>query len=108
MAVLERELPQTTPQPAADAIPARLRRHGGSPRQVLVISLIGSVALALFGSRDLASWAERLGGGPLIEEVQGLASGWDQAMTALGLTGPHDKLRSAVIRLLDCEWDNCR
>jgi hypothetical protein len=105
MAVLERELADPPPQPSADAIPAPLRRRGGSPRQVLLITLIGTAVLALFASRDLSSWAERLSG-PLAEQMQNIATGWDQAMTALGLTRPYDTLRSAMSHFLDCHWGN--
>jgi hypothetical protein len=103
MVAPERELAATAPQPA-DAIPPRLRRRGGSPRQVLVISLIGTVALSLFASRDLSTWAERLSGGPLAKEVQRVAAAWDEALTALGFTWPHDTLRSVFSRFLDCNW----
>jgi hypothetical protein len=107
MAVLERELPQATPQPhaTADAIPTSLRRRGASPRQVLATSLIGAAILALFASRDLSSWAERLSG-PLAEQMQNIATGWDQAMTTLGLTRPYDTLRSGMGHFLDCHWGN--
>jgi hypothetical protein len=105
MAVLERELPRTTPQPTADAIPVRLRRGGGSARQVLVVSLVGITVLALFASRDLSSWAERLSG-PLAEQTQNFASAWDHAMAALGLASPHDALHSAVRRFLEYQWDD--
>ena len=105
MAVLERQLPQTAPQPAADAIPASLRRDGASPRQVLATSLIGAAVLALLASRDLSSWAERLSG-PLAEQLQNIAAGWDQAMTTLGLTRPYDTLRSGMGHFLDSHWEN--
>jgi hypothetical protein len=106
MAVLERELAASPPQPAADAIPARLRRRGGSPRRVLVITLIGTVVLVLLASRDLSSWAERLSG-PMAEQTQHFASVWDQTMAALGLVRPYDTLRSGMRHFLDCQWDNC-
>jgi hypothetical protein len=105
MAVLARELADPAPQSSADAIPARLRRSGGSPRQVLVVSLIGITVLALFASRDLSSWAERLSG-PLAERTQNFASAWDHAMAALGLASPHDALHSAVRRFLEYQWDH--
>lgn len=108
MVALEHQLTGTASQPIPDAIPAALRRGGGSPRRVLVISLVATAVLALFASRDLASWAERLGGRPLAEATQSVAAGWDQAMAALGLVRPHEELRSAVSRFLDCQWDNCR
>jgi hypothetical protein len=104
MAVLERELTDTPPQTSADAIPASLQRLGGSPRQVLLVSLVGTAALALFASRDLSSWAERLSGA-VAEQTQNVAADWDQAMAALGLVVPHDALRSAVGRFLECQWE---
>ena len=64
------------------------------------------LALALFASRDLPSWTERLGDGPVAERVQALAAEWDRAMAALGLAAPHEDLRSAIRRLLDWQWDS--
>ena len=105
MAVLERETVDTTPPPSADAIPASLWRGGASPAQVVAIILIGSLVLALFASRDLSSWAERLGGGPLAAQTQGFAARWDQTMETLGFVRPHDTLRSAVDRFLERQWN---
>ena len=105
MAVLERELANPAPQSSADAIPARARRRGGSPRQVLVVILVGITVLALFASRDLSSWAEHLSG-PLAEQTQNFASAWDHAMAALGFASPHDALHSAVRRFLEYQWDD--
>jgi hypothetical protein len=104
VAVLEREAVETTPRPSADAIPAGLWRGGASPGQVVATILIASLALALFASRDLSSWAERLGSGSLAEQTQSLAARWDQTMEALGFVRPQDTLRSGVDRLLDCQW----
>ena len=44
-----------------DAIPPSLRRGGATPRQVLVLCLVGAIVLALFASRDTPGWAERRG-----------------------------------------------
>jgi hypothetical protein len=107
MAVLERELADAAPQPNADAIPASLWQRGGSPRHVLIMSLIGTVVLGLFASRDLSFWAQRLSGGPLVEEVQSVTALWDEAAAALGLVLPQETLRSAVRRFLDCDWEKC-
>jgi hypothetical protein len=63
------------------------------------------LVLALFASRDLSSWAERLGGGPLAEQTQSFAARWDQTLEALGFVRPHDALRSAVDRFLECQWN---
>lgn len=106
MAVLEHELVNTTAQPSADAISSTLRRGGGSPRQAFVIILTGSIMLALFASRDLPSWAERLSDGPFAEQARSFAASWDQTMAALGFALPHDALRSAVSRFLECQWDS--
>ena len=108
MVALERELREPlAPAPStttADAIPFALRRQGASPRQVLAITFIGILVLALFASRDLPSWVGGLGDGPLIERAQPLATKWDDAMASLGLTRPHESLRDLVRRLLDAQW----
>lgn len=104
MVVLERELADITPQSSADAIPASLRRGGASPRQVVVMILIGMMMLAFFGSRDLYSWADRLGDGPLAKETRSFADRWDRAMVALGFVLPHNTLRLTIGRILDCHW----
>lgn len=90
--------------PSADAIPLRLRATGGSPRQVVAITLIGTLVLAIFASRDLASWTERFGDGRAAQAVQSLAGEWDGAMAEFGLVRPHEELRVAIRRLLDWEW----
>lgn len=90
--------------PSADAIPPRLRAKGGSPRKVVLITLVGTLVLAVFASRDLASWTERFGDGRLALTVQSLAAEWDGAMAKLGLVRPHEELRLAIRRLLDWEW----
>ena len=109
MVAVERELSET-PAPVAvstaDAIPLKLRRHGGTPRQVLALTVVGILTLALFASRDLPSWTDRLGDGPVAERVQALAAEWDRAMAALGLVKPHEALRSAIRHLLDWRWDS--
>jgi hypothetical protein len=60
--------------------------------------------LALFASRDLSSWAERLSG-PLAEQTQNFASGWHQTMAPLGLVRPYDTLRSNIRRFLQSQWE---
>lgn len=89
---------------SADAIPLKLRRAGGTPRQVFILTVIGTIALALFASRDLAGWTERLGDTPAVLTAQKIASGWDDRMAALGLTRPHEALRNGLRRLLDWQW----
>lgn len=107
MVAVERELTEPAApaaSPSADAIPLALRRRGGSPRQVLAVVLIGTIVLALFASRDLSSWLNRMGDGPVLVPLQHAAAEWDRAMTRLGLTAPPAALRSAMRRLLDAEW----
>ena len=112
MVAVERELRETSPPPAApvtaDAIPLALRRRGASARQVLAMTVIGLLALALFASRDLPSWAGRVGDGPLAERAQALATKWDDAMESLGLVRPHEALRAWVAWALDVKWDSDR
>jgi hypothetical protein len=108
MVALERELHEPLP-PApstitADAIPLALRRRGVSVRQVLALTFFGVLTLALFASRDLPSWSERLGDGPVGMKLQALATQWDDAMASLGLTRPHEALRDLIRRCLDAQW----
>src|SRR6266852_2882300 len=107
MVAVERELSETpapAAAPTADAIPLALRRRGGTSRQVLALTVVGILALALFASRDLPSWTDRLGDGLVAERVQALARGWDRTMAALGLVEPHEALRSTIRHLLDWQW----
>ena len=104
MVAVERELPVVAEAPSADAIPLTLRYRGGSSRQVLAVALIGAVVLAMFASRDLVSWLDRVGDGPLLRPVQQAAAKWDRTMDRLGLTRPHEALRDAVRRVLDASW----
>lgn len=94
----------TTAAPSADAIPLKLRRGRGSPRQVFAITLIGTLVLAIFASRDLSSWLDRLGDGPVLVPLQHAAADWDEAMIKLGLVRPNEALRLAIHRLLDWQW----
>ncbi len=104
MVALESELPAVAAAPSADAIPLKLRRSGGSPRQVFAVTLVGALVLALFASRDLSSWLDRMGDGPVLAPLQHAAAEWDGAMARLGLTRPHEALRLAIRRLLDWDW----
>ena len=108
MVALEREFreplrpaPSTT---TADAIPLALRRRGVSARQVLALTFFGVLTLAVFASRDLPSWSERLGDGPVGMKLQTLAAQWDDAMGAIGFTRPHEALRALIRRCLDAQW----
>jgi len=104
MVAIETELPIVSAAPSVDAIPLKLRRRGGSPRQVLALTLVGALTLAVFASSDLSSWLERMGGGPILGPLQHAAAEWDNAMDKLGLTRPHEALRLAIRHLLDWEW----
>jgi hypothetical protein len=90
--------------PSADAIPLKLRRSGGSPRQVVALTLVGTLVLGVFASRDLATWTEGFGDSAPAQTAQSLAAEWDGAMAKLGLVRPHEALRQRVRRLLDLEW----
>jgi hypothetical protein len=105
MVAIERDLPGASAASiTADAIPLSARRVGASARQVFAVTVIGTLFLAFFASRDLPSWSERLGDGPFGAAVQRAAAEWDDAMASLGLTRPHEALRATVRRLLDVEW----
>lgn len=104
MVALERELPPVVAPPSADAIPLRLRRSGGTSRQVFALALIGTFVLPLFASRDLSSWLNRMGDGPLLTPLQHAAMQWDGAMHRLGLTRPPAILRQTLQHLLDWQW----
>jgi hypothetical protein len=103
MVAIQREPPPAAAAVSADAIPLKLRRRGGTPRQVFAIALIGTLTLALFASRDLASWSERLGDSPAAL-LQGIAVAWDDRMAAFGLTRPHEALRDFLRGALDRQW----
>jgi hypothetical protein len=108
MVAVERELPEAViaeaPSVGADAIPLALRRRGGSARQVLAVTLIGAVVLAIFASRDLASWLDRMGTDPMLRPIQQAAAEWDRAMDRLGLTRPAEALRDFIRGALDRQW----
>ena len=104
MAAVARKLTPTATAPSADAIPSTLRRSGGTARQVFWLTLIGTIVLAVFASRDLTSWLNGLGDGPILAPMQHAAAEWDDAMATLGLVHPHEGLRLAIRRLLDWEW----
>jgi hypothetical protein len=109
MVALEKERPKTAPaapRPAAssDAIPLSLRQRGGTPRQVLAMSVIGTLLLAVFAAPDLSSWLNRMGGGPMLETLQNAAAEWEAEVTRLGLAAPHEAIRAAMRRALEWRW----
>jgi hypothetical protein len=87
-----------------DAVPPVLRRRGANPHQVLAICLIGAIALAFFASRDTPGWAERLGDSSLDHRLRDIVGAWDEAMETLEFTIPHDRVRDAMQRALDWQW----
>lgn len=97
------EAPPRSPL-VTDAIPLRLRRTGGTPRQVVLMCVIGTLVLGLFASRDLVTWTGRFADAPGAPTAQRLAQEWDGWMAALGLVRPQETLRSAVARLVDLGW----
>ena len=104
MVAVEHELPVVEAAPSADAIPLALRRRGGTPRQVLALTLIGTLVLAVFASGDLSSWLGRMGHSPVLTPVQHAAAAWNGAMQRVGLTRPNDALRRLIGQLLDWQW----
>jgi hypothetical protein len=103
MVALQRELAVPAPS-SSDAIPLRLRRRGGTPRQVFAITLVGAIVLAPLAASDLPGWADRLEDGPLADIARPLAAQWTGAIERLGLTRPHEALRDAMRRALDRQW----
>ena len=89
---------------AADAIPVRLRRLGGSPRQVFALAIFASMVLAVFAAPDLPGWADRLGDAPFAEAAGDAARAWSRAIAKLGLDRPHNAIRDAVRGALDAQW----
>jgi hypothetical protein len=109
MVALEKEFSRSSATPPAstsDAIPLSLRRYGGTPRQVLVMTVIGTLLLAVFAAPDLSSWLDRMGGGPVLEPLQNAAAEWEGAVARLGLTAPHEAIRAGMRRVLDWRWDD--
>src|SRR5438477_12465514 len=108
MVALERELREPiSPPPStitADAIPLALRRRGASARQVLALTFIGVLTLALFASRDLPSWVGGLGRGPLVDRAQAVATQWDSIRASIGFTRPPEALRDLIRRLPHTQW----
>ncbi|HVC50811.1 MAG TPA: hypothetical protein VND87_02195 [Stellaceae bacterium] len=110
MAAIDSEfVPPASPAIASplvgDAIPARLRRVGVRPRQVLAMCVVGTLTLSLFASRDLPSWANRFADRPGAPTLQAIVERWDDTMGRLGLTRPHETLRAAVAWLLQQGWN---
>ena len=103
MVAIERQTRVAAP-PSRDAIPPRLRRRGGTARQVLAMTVIGTLLLAIFASADLLSWLDRMGGGPLLAPLQHAAAQWHGAMARLYLDRPQKLLRSTMHRMLDWRW----
>jgi len=104
MVAVEQELPLVEAAPGADAIPLALRRRGGSPRQVLALTLVGTLVLAALASGDLSSWLDRMGDRPGLAPLQQAAAAWNDAMRQLGLTAPNDALRQAIRQAIDAAW----
>jgi len=96
--------PRSPPPVVADAIPPALRRRGIGPRRMFATCLIGALTLALFASRDLPDWAERLGDVPFAHRLRDVAGSWDRVMETIGATPPHEALRAAMQRALDQGW----
>jgi hypothetical protein len=101
MTAVEHELPAAAPTTSADAISIRLRRRGGTPRQVLVMTVVGSLVLSLLAASDLPSWADRLDDGLFTDTARTLAIDWAQTTEQFSLNRPHEALRATIRRMLD-------
>ena len=66
------------------------------------MTLIGTLVLAVFASRDLPSWTERAR--PMLRRCRRPPPNGTARWTALGLTRPHEALRAAVARLIEVGW----
>ena len=90
--------------PVANAIPLGLRVHGGMPRTVLLLCLIGTIVLGLFACATCRAGPS----GSVMRRRCGPCNvrprAWDDAMAALGLTRPHQMLRAAVARWQETGW----
>lgn len=106
MVALEKELakPASPLASSADAIPLALRRRGGTPRQVLAMTVIGTLLLAVFAAPDLSSWLDRMGGGKVLEPLQNAAAAWEAEVARFGLTAPHEAIRAGMRRALEWRW----
>jgi hypothetical protein len=81
------------------------RAAQGTPRQVLIGTLIAALVLSLFASRGLQSWADAKGDSALATLVGDLVEQWSDGIDRLGLTGPHDALRRTIRRIENTHWD---
>ncbi|MEI9988265.1 MAG: hypothetical protein WDN69_37305 [Aliidongia sp.] len=77
----------------------------GTPRQVLIGTLIAALALSLFASRGLQSWADAKGDSALATMIGDSGRAMSDGIDRLGLTGPHDALRRAIRRIESAHWD---
>jgi hypothetical protein len=93
----------TTPK-IADGIRSAGQARG-TPFQVLIGLLVASIALALFATRGLQSWADAKGDSALAMAVGDLVERWSDGIDRLGLTKPHDAVRRAVRRAGNVHWD---
>jgi hypothetical protein len=104
MVAIERQPDRDRTLPVADGIPAGARRRTASSRQVLAACVLGTLVLALLASRDLPSWADRLGDGPLTPLMREIAIGWNARIAPLGMTRPHRELHRALGWLRAQQW----
>jgi hypothetical protein len=58
--------------------------------------LIGLVVAATFAPEAAQLWTEALPDGPVATALTGAASGWDEALSAVGASRPRAWLRHAV------------
>jgi hypothetical protein len=85
-----------TMQGADDRIIQSSSSRSGGPVHVLCGLLIGCAVAAVLGSGPIAGWSKTLPDGPVAEQVQQAAAGWDQAMSGFGLARPYEWLHGLV------------
>lgn len=68
----------------------------GAPRRVAAAILIGISLAAVFGSGPTLRWTETLPDSRLTAALHDAAARWNETLSALGLSKPHDWLRATI------------
>ena len=68
----------------------------GTPARVLAAVLIGLSLAAVFGSGPALRWTETLPDGRLTAALHDAAAKWNDTLSPLGASRPHDWLRATI------------
>ena len=68
----------------------------GTPARVLAAVLIGIGLAAIFGSGPALHWTETLPDSHLTAALHNAAARWNEALSPLGASRPHDWLRATI------------